>query len=84
MLFVSGEYVIPIDRIQLPFLGNPFVAVRYAAGNAGVDRIPTLIQNVGAGIGVNLVRVDYSIDPASNRSPFSRRSAVSFGVSLSP
>ena len=84
LLFVSGDYVIPIDRIQLPFLGNPFVAARYAAGNAGVDRIPTLIQNVGVGIGVNLVRVDYSIDPASNRSPFSRRSAVSFGVSLSP
>ena len=84
LLFVSGDYVIPIDQVQLPYVGNPFVALRYAAGNAGVDGIPKLIQNLGIGVGVSLLRVDYSIDPASNRSPFSRRSAFSFGVSLSP
>jgi len=32
---------------------------------------------------VSLFRVDYTIDPAQNRSPFSRKSAWSFGVSLS-
>ncbi len=84
LLFVSGDYVIPIDRVQLPYVGNPFVALRYAAGNAGVDGIPKLIQNLGVGVGVSLLRIDYTIDPASNRSPFSRRSAFSFGVSLSP
>ena len=84
LLFVSGDYVIPIDRVTLPYVGNPFVALRYAAGNAGVDGLPKLIQNLGVGAGVSLLRVDYSIDPASNRSPFSRRSAFSFGVSLSP
>jgi len=84
LLFVSGDYMIPIEQIQLPYVGNPFVALRYAAGNAGTDGIPTLIQNLGIGVGVSLLRVDFSIDPASNRSPVSRRSAVSFGVSLSP
>ena len=84
LVFVSGDYKIPIDRIQIRFLGNPFIAVTYAAGNAGIDSVPALIQNVGVGAGVGLVRVDYSIDPAHNRSPFSRRSALTFGVSLSP
>jgi hypothetical protein len=83
LLFLQGDYVIPIERVQLPFLGSPFVALRYAAGNAGIGRLPSLIQNVGAAAGVGFFRVDYSIDPAENRSPFSRRSAVTFGVSLS-
>jgi len=37
LLFLSGEYKIPFDKIALPYLGNPFVTLRYAAGNAGVD-----------------------------------------------
>jgi hypothetical protein len=83
LLFLQGDYMIPIDRIVLPYVGSPFVALRYAAGNAGLGTIPTLIQNVGVGAGVSIFRVDYTIDPASNRSPVSRRSAVTFGVSLS-
>jgi len=84
LLFVEGDYKIPIDRIQLPYVGNPFLALRYAAGNAGVGQLPALIQNLGIGAGVSLLRVDYSIDPSGNRSPFSRRSAVSVGLSLEP
>jgi len=83
LLFLQGDYVIPIERIQLPFLGSPFVALRYAAGNAAVGGLLPLIQNVGVGAGVGFLRVDYTIDPAENRSPVSRRSAVTFGISLS-
>ncbi|HMI46555.1 MAG TPA: hypothetical protein VK491_10355, partial [Gemmatimonadaceae bacterium] len=72
-----------IEKIQLPLVGSPFLALRYAAGNAGVGRLPALIQNVGVGAGIGIIRVDYSIDPAQNRSPLSRRSAVTVGVSLS-
>ena len=82
LLFVQGDYMIPIERIQLPFLGSPFLALRYAAGNAGASEIPALIQNLGVGAGFSILRVDYTIDPAQNRSPLSRRSAVTVGVSL--
>jgi hypothetical protein len=82
LLFVDGDYMIPFDKIQVPILGSPFVALHYAAGSAGVDKLPALIQNVGIGAGVSMLRVDYMIDPARNRSPFSRRSAVSFGINL--
>ncbi len=83
LLYVQGDYMIPIDRIQLPFVGSPYVGLRYATGSAGIGGIPTLIQNLGVGLGVSFFRVDYTIDPAQNRSPFSRKSAFSVGVSLS-
>jgi hypothetical protein len=82
LLFVQGDYTIPIDRIQLPFVGSPYLGLRYAAGAAGVQELPTLIQNLGVGLGVSLFRADYTIDPAQNRSPFSRKSAFTLGVSL--
>ncbi|MDQ6690815.1 MAG: hypothetical protein M3Z18_09935 [Gemmatimonadota bacterium] len=82
LLYVQGDYIIPIDRIQVPFLGSPFVGLRYSAGNAGEGKLPPLIQNLGVGAGVGFFRVDYSLDPARNRSPLSRRSAVTFGIEL--
>ena len=83
LLYVQGDYTIPIERIQLPYVGSPYIGLRYSAGNAGIGNLPALIQNLCAGAGVAFFRVDYCIDPASNRSPFSRKSAVSFGLSLS-
>lgn len=82
LLYVQGDYMIPIEKINLPLTGNPFVAVRYAAGNAGVGSLPALIQNIGIGLGASVLRVDFTVDPARNRSPLSHRSAVTFGVDL--
>jgi hypothetical protein len=83
LLFVAGEYTIPIDRIQLPFVGSPSLGLRYAAGSAGVGGLPTLIQNLGVSLGVTFLKAEYTIDPAQNRSPFSRKSAFTIGFSLS-
>ena len=83
LLFLQGDYMIPLQKIQIPIVGNPFIALRYAVGNAGVGTLPSLIQNLGVGTGVSVVRVDFTIDPAKNRSPFSHRSAVTFGADLS-
>lgn len=82
LLFVQGDYTVPFERIKIKFLGSPYGVLRYAAGSAGVGKLPTLIQNLGVGAGVSFFRIDYTIDPASNRSPFSRRSAFSIGLSL--
>ncbi len=83
LVFVQGDYLIPINRIKVKLLGSPYAVVRYAAGNAGVGRFPSLIQNVGVGAGISFLRADYTIDPARDRSPFSRRSDFSIGASLS-
>lgn len=82
LLYVNGDYVIPFDRIQLPYLGSPFLALSYTAGSAGVGGLPSLIQNLGVGVGASILRVDYFIDPARNRSPVSHRSALTFGADL--
>jgi hypothetical protein len=82
LLYVQGDYTIPFNKVQITYLGTPFLALHYGAGSAGVDSLPPLIQNVGLGIGVGLIRVDFAIDPARNRSPFSRRSATTFSLSL--
>ncbi|HZE09674.1 MAG TPA: hypothetical protein VE110_13050 [Gemmatimonadaceae bacterium] len=82
LLYIDGDYKIPIDRVQLPYVGSPFVAIHYGAGNAGEGALPALIQNVGVGAGAGFFRMDYAIDPASHRSPLSRRSAFSIGLSL--
>ena len=82
LLFVRADYLVPIDKVTLPFVGSPFVGLRYSAGNAGERTLPALIQNLGIGAGVSVFRADYTIDPASNRSPYSHRSNFSVGVSL--
>jgi hypothetical protein len=82
LFFAQGDYYVPINRITLPLLGSPYVDLRYAAGNAGVGSLPPFIQNIGIGVGISYLRADYTIDPASNRSPFSKRSDFSIGLSL--
>jgi hypothetical protein len=82
LFYAEGEYMIPINRIMLRMLGSPFIALRYAVGSAGVRDLPPFIQNLGIGVGISFLRVDYNIDPAGDRSPFSERSAFSFGVSI--
>ena len=82
LFFVEAEYMIPVERITIMRFGSPFIALRYAAGSAGVGDLPSLTQNLGIGVGISVLRVDYHIDPASNRSPFSDRSAISFGLSI--
>lgn len=77
LLFVEGIYSVPIGRVELPFVGSPVVGLRYAAGSAGIGRLPNFIQNVGVRVGVKFATLEYTYDPAR------RESAFSAGVSLS-
>lgn len=83
LVFVEGEYSIPIPRIQLPLVGNPIVSLRYAAGSAGVAELPDFIQNIGVGAGVRFLKVEYHIDPNYNETSFTHKSAFSVSLSLS-
>ena len=80
LVFAQGDYYAPIRTIKLPYLGSPYVDLQYAAGNVGIGVWPTLIQNVGIGVGISYLRAGYTIDPA--RAPYSRRSDFSIGISL--
>jgi hypothetical protein len=83
LLYVEGEYSVPLNRPLLPFVGAPVVSVRYAAGAAGVDKLPSLIQNIGAGIGVKLIKLEYHLDPNYKKTSYTRRHAASISFSLS-
>ncbi|MEO8193948.1 MAG: hypothetical protein ABI681_08850 [Gemmatimonadales bacterium] len=83
LLFVEGEYSVPLSRPVLPFVGAPVISARYAAGSAGVGELPSLIQNIGVGVGVKLVKAEYHIDPSYRKTSYTRRSAFSVGFSLS-
>ena len=83
LVFVEGEYHIPLVRPLLPFVGAPVISVRYAAGSAGVDTLPDFIQNIGIGLGVKLVKVEYHIDPNFSDTEFTHKNAFTIGFSLS-
>lgn len=83
LLFVEGEYSIPVPRVQLPFVGSPIVSLRYAAGSAGVSEFPDFIQNLGVGAGVRFLKIEYHIDPNYKKTTYTHKSAFAVGLSLS-
>ncbi len=82
LFYVQGEYSVPIETMQLPIVGNPIVSLRYAAGAAGVGELPDLIQNLGIGVGVRLLKVEYHIDPNFKKTSFTHKNAFTVSLSL--
>ena len=82
LVFVEGEYKYPLNRPVLQFVGAPIISLRYAAGSAGVSELPDFVQNIGIGIGLKVVKVEYTIDPSYKETPFNKKSAFSFSFSL--
>ena len=70
LAYVESRYNIPIDRIRIPIAGSPLLTLRHAIGSAGVGRLPTFVQNVGVRLTVAVIRLDYTIDPASGDGGF--------------
>lgn len=77
LLFVESRYSIPLSMIVLPVVGSPTVLVRHLMGAAGVGSLPKLEQELGAGLGISMLRVDVTVDAAGKRS-----ADVGFGLSL--
>ena len=65
LLFAEGTYVIPIERIVVPYLGSPRIALRYMIGSAGIGELPALEQNLGLRLAIALLKVDWTIEPVS-------------------
>ena len=83
LVFVEGEYRYPLVRPLLPYVGAPVLSARYAAGSAGIAELPDFIQNIGAGLGLKIVKVEYHIDPNYKKTSFTHKHAWSIGFSLS-
>jgi hypothetical protein len=82
LVYVQGEYSIPLDSLLLPFIGSPTLLVRYAAGSAGIQDLPDFIQNIGAGVAFKVVKVMFHYDPNYRKTSFSEKQKVTVGLSL--
>jgi hypothetical protein len=69
LLFVESRYEIPIARVVLPTVGSPTFYLHHLVGAAGVGGLPKLEQEVGAGVGISLLRFDATFDAAGKRDP---------------
>lgn len=77
LLFVENRYLIPIEAIQLPFIGSPVLTIRDAFGAAGIRSLPSLQHEIGAGIGLSALHFDVNTAVAGRK-----RTKVGVGISL--
>jgi hypothetical protein len=77
LLWLESRYTVPVHGIRLPLAGTPAVTLRHIVGGAGLDRLPSLTQNIGIRLNVSVVRVDYVFDPTGRG-----RNNFSVGVGL--
>ncbi|CAN5797543.1 hypothetical protein BH11GEM2_BH11GEM2_09180 [soil metagenome] len=79
LLFVESRYMIPLPGIVLPLVGSPVITLRHLIGSAGVGSLPRLEQEIGAGLGLSALRLDYTTDAGGNRGH-----KFGIGISLGP
>ncbi len=70
LLFVESSYNVPIEFINVRMLGSPVVSLRHMLGAAGVDRLPSLEQNIGLRVALGFFRADAVLEPVDGRTHF--------------
>jgi hypothetical protein len=78
LFFLESRYLIPLEFVHLPVVGSPILTLRDAFGAAGVDDLPDFQHEVGIGIGMSVLRIEYTRAVAGKSG-----SEFGFGVSLS-
>ena len=76
LLYLESRYLIPIDAVVLPVVGSPVLTLRDAFGSAGVGSLPSFQHEVGVGIGLSVLRLEYTRAVAG-------KSGSKFGVGIS-
>jgi hypothetical protein len=66
LYFVDASYVIPVPGVDLPLVGAPTVAPRFAAGAADVGGFGAPVQNVGVRLGLGPLELDLVENPRSH------------------
>jgi len=78
LYFLDVLYVIPISKIEIPVLGNPYIAPHFTTGAAAVGGFGRPAQNIGARIGASVFTLDYLVNPRTHKQDFGA------GISLRP
>ena len=79
LLFVETRYLIPLPGVVLPLVGSPILTLSHFLGSAGVGSLPSLEQEIGAGIGLSALHFDFTTDAGG-----SRGHKFSVGITLGP
>jgi hypothetical protein len=77
LFFLESRYMIPIEKIVLPVVGSPAVSLVHFMGSAGVRSLPSLEQEIGIGLALSILRLDFVTDVSR-----SRGSKFNAGISL--
>ena len=70
LFHLDSRYTVPLERIRIPFLGNPSVGLRHVIGGAGVGGLPSMVQNIGVRASAGFIRVEYMYDPERGDADF--------------
>ncbi len=70
LFFLESSYNIRIDAVAVGLLGSPTISLRHMLGAAGVDRLPSLEQNIGLRVALGFFRADAVLEPVDGRSWF--------------
>jgi hypothetical protein len=70
LLFMEGRYIVPVERVGLPFVGSPTLTLRYIVGGAGPTSLPAMTQIAGVRLSLSLLRAEYLHDLTGGHSRF--------------
>jgi hypothetical protein len=70
VLLIDQRYAIPLSNRRLGLFGIPTLQLRHRIGSAGVGKLPSFEQVIGAGVMLTVVRAEIQMDPASKRFRF--------------
>jgi hypothetical protein len=77
LFYADFRYNIPIERIEIPFVGPPTFTLREAIGGADLGRFPALHQATGFRVSASIAYFEWLVDPVT------RRGHAGVGISLS-
>jgi hypothetical protein len=76
LFYLSAQYAIPFQRVQLPFVGAPIITLREILAGAAENRFPTLSQATGVRVSAGFVYAELLVDPVSHHT------YTGFGLSI--
>ncbi len=70
LYYLDLLYIVPIQAIDIPWLGTPYVAPHFTTGAASIGGFGAPAQNVGGRIGVSFFTLDYVVNPRTHQHDF--------------
>lgn len=71
LLLIDQRYSYPLLNVRIGLFGTPTLLLRHRLGSAGLAKLPSFQQVLGAGVMLTLVRAEVQMDPATGKARFS-------------